>query len=265
MEQKQESLDSLRAENAKLKGDVEKLKRELEATEREKVEYLQNVAHQLVSPLNAIKWHIENISHARVSMDRVKKVFRSIYSQATIAVHLAKNFAFMVNLDADHEVTSSREKLQEYDTCRMLINLADDFQPQGWGRNLTIGVDKESFTGIPHTWAMKNLLNQAFSNIIENAIKYSHDNTSISIRGRRVKDRISITIRNQGLPLGDDPERLFERGKRSEDAQDAHPAGTGYGLFICRRILEVHNGEVSAYTDETRYTVFEVLIPILKE
>jgi hypothetical protein len=42
---------------------------------------LQNVSHQLVAPLNAIKWHIENLTNARLSVDRAKKVLRSIYSQ----------------------------------------------------------------------------------------------------------------------------------------------------------------------------------------
>jgi hypothetical protein len=50
--------------------------------------------YQLVAPLNAIKWHSENLTEARISIDRARKVLRSVYSQATQAVHLSKNFAF---------------------------------------------------------------------------------------------------------------------------------------------------------------------------
>ena len=52
-----------------------KLRAELERNNREKIEYLQNVSHQLVAPLNAIKWEIENITSGRVGVERAKKVF----------------------------------------------------------------------------------------------------------------------------------------------------------------------------------------------
>src|SRR5689334_24423840 len=105
------------------------LKEELAAVNRERIEYLQNVSHQLVAPLNAIKWHIENLTEGRLSVDRAKKVLRSIYSQSTIAVHLAKNFALMSNLEEDHALTALKEPLQKISLCALAINLADDFQP----------------------------------------------------------------------------------------------------------------------------------------
>lgn len=54
------------------------LERQIEQVNRERVEYLQNVSHQLVAPLNAIKWHIENLTESRLSVERGKKVMRSI-------------------------------------------------------------------------------------------------------------------------------------------------------------------------------------------
>lgn len=122
------------------------LQAELEQVKRERITYLQNVSHQLVAPLNAIKWHIENLTEARLSIDRAKKVLRSIYSQSTIAVHLAKNFALMSNLEEDHALTSLKEPLQAVSLCALVINLADDFQPLGWDKDLQIGVDKRMRT-----------------------------------------------------------------------------------------------------------------------
>lgn len=84
------------AENlAALQQENRALQEQLDRVNRERIEYLQNVSHQLVAPLNAIKWHIENITQARVGIERATKVLRSVYSQATLAVHLAKNFALM--------------------------------------------------------------------------------------------------------------------------------------------------------------------------
>ena len=111
------------------------LEKQLEKVKNEQTEYLQNVSHQLVAPLNAIKWHIENLTNARLSVDRAKKVLRSVYSQSTIAVHLAKNFALMSNLEEDHALTALKEPLQAVSLCQLAINLADDFQPLGWDKN----------------------------------------------------------------------------------------------------------------------------------
>ena len=82
-----------------LEKEVQKLVANIQRVERERIEYLQNVSHQIVAPLNAMKWHIENLMAARVSIDRAQRILRSIYSQATIAVHLAKNFRLISNLE----------------------------------------------------------------------------------------------------------------------------------------------------------------------
>ena len=217
----------------------------------ERTEYLQNVSHQLVAPLNAIKWHIENITNNRVGVERAKKVLRSIYSQATLAVHLAKNFALMSNLDADHALTALKEPLQEVSVLRLLINLADDFQPLSWDKEIRIAVKSNSaLKDYPPILAMKPLVSQAFSNLIENAVKYSKHDSEIVISGAPYNaetEMVSVTIENTGIPLRrDDAEKIFERGYRTADARNLYPAGTGFGLYIAKRIIELHEGSISA-------------------
>src|SRR6266850_3087988 len=167
-----------------LEREKQALQQELARISSERIEYLQNVSHQLVAPLHAIKWHIENLSSGRVGVERGKKVLRSIYSQSTIAVHLAKNFSFMSNLDAYHKLSSLREPLEEVELFRLLINLADDFQPLGWDRELQISVKNgTSLETAPPVLAIKPLISQVFSNIIENAVKYSQRGYEIVIDG----------------------------------------------------------------------------------
>jgi signal transduction histidine kinase len=61
-----------------LNNKIAYLEKELERIKHEQIEYLQNVSHQLVTPLNAIKWHIENLTSARIGADRAKKVLSSV-------------------------------------------------------------------------------------------------------------------------------------------------------------------------------------------
>jgi signal transduction histidine kinase len=248
----------LERENAQLRA-------ELSRVNAERIEYLQNVSHQLVAPLNAIKWHIENITSNRVGVERAKKVLRSIYSQSTLAVHLAKNFALLSNLDADHALTALKEPLQEVPLLALVINLADDFQPLGWDRDIKISVVADGgLKSAPPVLAMKPLISQAFSNVIENAVKYSKRNSEIVIDGahRPGTDIVSVTVRNSGIPLAaSDLDRVFERGYRTEEAKNAYPAGTGFGLFIAKRIVELHEGTLSAKSTRDG-AIFELSLPI---
>jgi signal transduction histidine kinase len=248
----------------KLEEQIESMRQRLEQVERDRTEYLQNVSHQLVAPLNAIKWHIENLTEARVSIERARKVLRSIYSQATLAVHLAKNFNLMSNLEADHALTKLKEPLRDVELCRLLVNLADDFQPLAWDQEINIVVDEDRFDQKPSVLAMRPLISQVFSNIIENAINYSNSGTKILVDGtyQPKSDTFRVSVRNRGLPLpATNSSAVFERGFRTPEAKRKYPAGTGFGLYIASRIVEIHEGQITAETREG-WTVFEVTLTV---
>ena len=258
------NMEDLRKRMADLERDNKELIGKMKQIERDRTEYLQNVAHQLVAPLNAIKWHIENLTEGRLGIDRIKKVLRSIYSQATLAVHLAKNFNLISNLETDHALTKLKEPLQEIKLCQLLINLADDFQPLAWDRDIKIGVKKELFEKAPSVLAMKPLISQVFSNIIENAVKYSNSVTEIIIEGKYLpsSDSVSVSVLNKGIPLKpDQTQKVFDRGFRSPEAENKYPAGTGFGLYIARRIVEIHEGTITAGTCDG-WTTFEVTLSV---
>lgn len=258
-----DNLEAFQLRIEKLDKEIDELRNRVQQVEKEQTEYLQNVSHQLVAPLNAIKWHIENLTEGRLSVDRARKVLRSVYSQATIAVHLAKNFNLMSNLEGEHALTTLKEPLQEVNLFRLLINLADDFQPLAWDRNIQIGVDRSRFEVTPPVLAMKPLISQVFSNIIENAVKYSNGDTEVVISGKTGPDQdVVVQIRNQGIPLpAGQTQSVFERKFRSEEAKRRYPAGTGFGLYIARRIVEIHEGAISTF-NEPPWTVFQVVLSI---
>jgi signal transduction histidine kinase len=245
------------------------LRQRLHQVEKDRTEYLQNVSHQLVAPLNAIKWHIENLTQARIGVERAHKVLRSVYSQATLLVHLAKNFNLMSNLDADHALEALKEPLQEVELCQLLVNLADDFQPMAWDKEVKIAVERGELDEIPPVVAIRPLISQVFSNIIENAVKYSSANTAIKIGGRYDSKTggVGVIISSKGIPLREDDEiRVFDRGFRSPEAKSKYPAGTGFGLYIARRIIEIHQGTIGAWSTGGN-TSFEVRLSVngLKE
>jgi signal transduction histidine kinase len=257
----EEALQKLRTENALLR-------RELTETQNTTTQYLQNVAHQLTAPLNAIKWSIEAIKDEKVPISRKTSLLSSIYSQGTILVHLIKNFSLMSNLEADHELGQFREQPERVDPIRLAINLANDFDPQAREKGIRIVIDELSFQQVfqgKSLLAVKNLIAQALSNLLENAVKYSNLKTSITMHAASVKLEpsggafIGLAVTNIGLPIApDEIKTLLNRGVRGQFAKQHIPAGTGIGLYIASRIMRIHNGivHIRAKNKESTFTLF---------
>lgn len=248
-----------------LKERIKDLESELSKVKKESTQYLQNVAHQCTAPLNAIKWSIEAIKDEDVPLSRKKNLLSSVYSQATILVHLIKNFTLMSNLEMDHDLRKFREKPQEVDMHRLAINLANDFQPQALDSQKKIVVEDDYFIkalGKQQYMVEKNLVAQAISNILENAIKYSDDDTTIKIRAERESSDISISITSVGIPINEEElSQLFIRGYRGKQAISKVPAGTGFGLYLVKRIMDFHSGRV-AVESKGKLTTFKLYFPM---
>jgi signal transduction histidine kinase len=250
-------IDSLRTEVARLQKEVE----ELQAQSRQ---YLQNVAHQLSAPLGAIKWSIEALKDPEVPIHRKSTLLSSIYSQATILIHLIKNFSLMSNLEHDHELGQFREKPEPVDFAALAINLSNDFQPQAHEKEQSIAVDQASFTktfGNNKILMVKNLVAQGLSNLLENAVKYADSGTKILISARR-DNGFAVSVTSEGIPIADaEKAKIFERGYRSQAAQQKVAPGTGIGLYLANRIMELHKGRITVET-RGRISTFSLVFPM---
>jgi signal transduction histidine kinase len=124
-----------------LKDEVHRLASLVVEADRAKTEYMQNVAHQLAAPINAIKMNIEALQNERIPIDRKKVLLRSIYAQGTILAHLIKNYSLMSHLDADHALDTFREEPEQVDLFLLCVNFSNDFQPAGRHKEQTILVN----------------------------------------------------------------------------------------------------------------------------
>lgn len=248
-----------------LEEQVEVLYAELEETRKVSKQYLQNVAHQLTAPLGAIKWSIEALRDESVPLHRKKTLLSSVYSQSTILVHLIKNFTLMSNLEVDHELGQFREQPEPQDMMLLSINLVNDFQPQALEQAIRINVNDESFSsvfGSKRLLIEKNLVSQAISNILENAVKYAECDSSINVFACGSSDSIGITIESFGIPIPDtDKGEVFTRSFRGFYAQQKVAAGTGFGLFLASRVMSFHQGNIELDT-EGKISRFSLLFPL---
>ena len=249
-----------------LRDKITALESELEETRKSTTQYLQNVAHQLTAPLNAIKWNIEAIKDEKIPISRKKNLLSSIYSQGTILVHLIKNFSLMSNLEADHELGQFRDQPERVSPLRLAINQTGDFQPQATDSGKKLEIRMLTFDrvfGDRQLLIVKNLIAQALSNLLENAIKYSHTGTSIYVEAIEEQQDGAlwrgISVANTGLPISAaEIGQLANRGFRGNAAKQKIPAGTGIGLYLADKVMRLHQGYIRANAkgSETRITLW---------
>jgi signal transduction histidine kinase len=173
----------------------------------------------------------------------------------------------MSNLEADLELGQFRERPEPVDILRLCINLANDFQPQGDLEKKTIVVREWEFKetiGEKKVLMVKNLVAQAISNLLENAVKYS-DSPGIIYLGaeyassENIGKSLVLSVVSTGMPIqSEETKKLFERGFRGSKAKQKVPAGTGIGLYLAKRVMTLHQGAIGVRTNgkESKFTLF---------
>ena len=111
----------------------------------------------------------------------------------------------------------------------------------------------------------RNQLVGALSNLVENAINYSSDETKVSISLKRRDDLAEIAIKDQGIGIPENElQRIFERFYRVDPARSRETGGTGLGLSIVKHIVANHGGDILVWSAKGEGSTFTVRLPIIK-
>lgn len=106
-------------------------------------------------------------------------------------------------------------------------------------------------------------LNQVFTNIIDNAIKYSPENTTITVTLTQTLNNAVVSVSDQGIGISpEDLTRIFERFYRVDKARSRQAGGTGLGLSIVKQIIEQHGGSIEVKSEPGQGTTFTVTLPL---
>jgi GAF domain-containing protein len=220
----------------------------LDVQVKERVQALDDLTHQLRSPINQAYARIESVLRDNVDKDLASHLFliRGLFRKAKRVTSSIGLFAALASNQPPHVDLSVLD--YEY-LVKMLTETATDSEMLiELTRNIRVQVDRNSFEPLRRIRVEvdKNLLEQAIGNILDNALKYSYQNTVIKICGGLIKsNRFFISVTNVGLPIKRvDIDRVVERGWRSADAKLNTGEGSGIGLWIVANIMKGLGGEL---------------------
>lgn len=243
---------------------AQEFKEELRKSHVRHLDFIKSTSHQLRSPLGALIAHLHELS------DRVGGDDPGLQGNARAAIYNATACASMVRDLTYMDALLRRQgfKFRPLDLAGLANGLRKDFEYLLNAKNLTLGVNTASLENLQRNekiWGHEQLIRQVLVNLVENAIKYSGEREKIQILGRDGGSlgRI-LEVRNRGIRIPrEERQKVFERGFRSEKAQAATD-GTGTGLWLVKRVTEIHGGSVSCsetFGSKRPYTIFRIAFP----
>jgi PAS domain S-box-containing protein len=249
---------SFLSERDKTKKELKKaLEREKELGEL-KSQFVSMASHQFRTPLTVIQSNIElfqmlaiNIDHEL--KDKFDKISIRIQNEVSRLVELMNDVLLLGKLNAEVLTPKSKSSDIVFE-IRGAVNKLNSIQKDGRKAEVrTNGIIKN----IPLD---KKLFAHAFTNLIDNAFKYSRGKSAPIIEISFEKSLVNIKVIDfgKGIPEDDIP-NLFQPFYRSKNAQDVE--GTGLGLVICKKYIELQNGVIKVHSILNKRTTFIISLP----
>jgi two-component system, OmpR family, phosphate regulon sensor histidine kinase PhoR len=230
---------------------------EIERVEKTRRDFIANVSHELRTPLTSLQGYTETLLDTLTNGKRETREFLEV---------IRKNAARMSRLTEDlltlARVESGEQKLeiQPVPVPELLEEALKSFR--GIARSRDIELTIESAPAVLVN-ADRYAIQQVFSNLIDNAIKYAPSGSKILLGAGEVEHAVEFYVRDfgPGIPYEHLP-RLFERFYRVDAARSREAGGTGLGLAIVKHVVLNHGGTVRVESELNHGSVFWFTLPI---
>jgi len=111
----------------------------------------------------------------------------------------------------------------------------------------------------------ENKIQQVIMNFSDNAIYYSKENSTIKIKLEIVGDNVEFTVKDTGIGVPkDEQDQLFNKFFRATNARKQRPDGTGVGLFLAKKVIDAHDGQIIFHSTEGKGSTFGFRLPLPK-
>ena len=229
------------------------------AVEKTKDELITNVAHDLRTPLTSILGYLDLLTQGDFLTEEQKQKYLGIVSSKAKQLETLVKDLFDYTRYDKNKVKIKKEIL---DLNLFVPQLVDEFYPSFMDHKLECRTD--FYEGALNIEGNGELLARAIGNLISNAIKYGVDGKLVEVH-TGLKDKMAfVAIVNYGKIIpAEDLDKIFDKFYRVENSRSLKTGGTGLGLAIAKNIVNLHEGEIWATSDESG-TRFQIELPVVQ-
>lgn len=234
-------------------NDITRLRR----LERVRQDFVANVSHELKTPITSIKGFLETLRDGPVEQDQAKRFLAIVAAQADRLHAIIDDLLTLSGLERQGERAELR--FEDAPLAPILHQAADLCQLAAQKGDVKFQIDCPA-----DLTARINgpLIEQAVSNLLDNAIKYSEPGQTVCVSAEPLNGGVMIRVRDHGcgIPAEHLP-RMFERFYRVDRARSRKLGGTGLGLAIVKHIANAHGGTASAASTPGEGSTFTISLP----
>ncbi len=230
---------------------------DLKAMEEMRQEFISNVSHEIQSPLTSISGFARAMIYEELIREEQLQYLEIIKTESTRLSKLSNDLLKLASLNSEHH--PFHPELYRLDKQLQLQILT--FEPQWLNKDLEIVVDLAELV----VEADQNLLNQVWVNLISNAVKFTPAGGKISINLERENENAVVRITDTGIGIpAEEQTRIYERFFKADKARSRSAGGSGLGLSIVHKILEMHQGNITVISTLGEGTTFTITFPMIK-
>jgi len=224
-----------------------------------KDEFISMASHQLRTPLTSIKGYISMVIEGDAGRitDPQKQLLDQAYMSSERMVHLINDFLNVSRIQTGKFIIDKTA----VDLSKLVGEEIDGLRPNATMRNMKFIY--KSPKNFPILDIDEGKMRQVVMNFADNAIYYSHDNSSIDVKLSVEGGEVLFTVKDTGIGVPmNEREKLFTKFYRTSNARVQRPDGTGVGIYLAKKVIDAHSGQVVFESVEGKGSTFGFRLPL---
>ena len=233
---------------------------EIARSEDNQKKFIANVSHDFRSPLTSIRGYLEAMIDGTIPPEMNEKYLRIVLSETERLTKLTNSLLSLNNLN----MKGLTLDLSDFDINKTIRNTAASFEGTCLSKSISLDLILTGDVLLVH--ADETKIQQVLYNLLDNAIKFSHHNSSIKIETTERRSKIFVSVKDQGIGIPKDEQKyVFDRFYKSDLSRGRDKKGTGLGLSITKEIIMAHNEHINCISTEGVGTEFVFSLPESEE
>ena len=253
---------ALAIQNAKLFREIQEKSAQLEVANKHKSEFLANMSHELRTPLNAI------IGFSEALIDKLFGELTDKQLEYQKDIHQSgKHLLSLINDILDlSKIEAGRMELElsSFHLPTAISNAVTLIRERALRHGIALGVDIDPRLG--DFQADERKVKQILLNLLSNAVKFTPDGGRVDLNATMDTDKVEIAVKDTGVGIApEDQGLLFEEFKQLGKDSSRKAEGTGLGLALTKRLVELHGGQILVDSAVGHGSTFRIMLPVRRE
>jgi histidine kinase len=228
----------------------------LEKTETMRRELIGDVTHELRTPLTAVKGYLEGLMDGVLPAD--PETYQQIHSEINRLQRLVNDLQELSRMEAG----AFQLQLTPVSPASLIERIQSTLGLQFEDKNIQLEISVES--NLPDLLVDKDRIIQVLTNVVGNALQYTHSGGKITLLVRRERSEVLFSVKDTGIGISAEQiPFIFDRFYRSDKSRTRASGGSGIGLTIAKALVQAHQGKIWAESNgEGKGSTFSFLIPL---